>query len=91
MTQALFHYPVQRHYQGFFRGQTCVWKVDIFLYGQDIDGNIVLLAFWWYSQVQDRSGGFGEMYKNVTIISRKMDLPALPQHAVQRWRHGIVQ
>jgi len=24
------------------------------------------------------------MYKNVTVISRKMDLP---QHAVQRWRH----
>jgi len=38
-----------------------------------------------YSQVQDRSGVLKEMYKNVTVISRKMDLP---QHAVQRWRHG---
>jgi len=28
------------------------------------------------------------MYKNVTVISRKMDLS---QHAVQRWRHGIGQ
>jgi len=26
------------------------------------------------------------MYKNETVISHKMDLP---QHAVQRWHHGI--
>ena len=55
-------------------------KLTLFPYGRDIVGNVVLLAFWWYSQVQDRSGGFGEMYKNVTLISR-----------VQRWRHGIGQ
>ena len=30
-------------------------KLTIFPYGQDIVGNIVLLAFWQYSQVQDRS------------------------------------
>jgi len=40
-------------------------KSRIFPYGQYIVGNIVLLAFWWYRQVQDRSGGWGEMYKNV--------------------------
>jgi len=65
-------------------------KLTLFPYGQDIVGNVVLLAFWWYtcSQVQGRSVGFREMYKNVTLISRKMELP---QHAVQRWRHGIGQ
>jgi len=63
-------------------------KLTLFPYGQDIVGNIILLAFWWYSQVQDRSGGFGEMYKYVTLISCKMDLP---QHAMQRWHHGIGQ
>jgi len=44
------------------------------------------LFYWPYSQVQDRSGGWGEMYKNVTLNTRKMDLP---QHAVPRWRHGV--
>jgi len=63
-------------------------KLIIFPYGQDIVGNVVLLAFWRYSQIQDRSGVSGEMYKNGTVISRKMDLP---QHAVRRWRHGIGQ
>jgi len=37
----------------------------IFPYRQYIIRNIVLLAFWRYSQVQDRNGGWGEMYKNV--------------------------
>ena len=50
-------------------------KLTIFLYGQDIAGNVVSLAFCRYSQVQDRSGVLEEMYKNVTVISRKMDLP----------------
>ena len=69
----------------------CVWlvreKLRIFRYGQYIIGNAVLLAFWWYNQVQDRSrsGGFGEMYKNVTLISCIMDFLHTPQHAVQRW------
>jgi len=63
-------------------------QLTIFPYGQDIVGNVVLLAFRWYSQIQDRSEVLGEMYKNVTVISRKMDIP---QHAVQRWRHGIGQ
>jgi len=60
-------------------------KLTIFPYGQDTVGNFVLLAFWRYSQVQDRSGVLGEMYKNITVLSRKMDLS---QHAMQRWRHG---
>jgi len=59
-------------------------KLAIFPYGQDIVGNVVLLAFRQYSQIQDWSGVLGEMYKNVTVISRKMDLA---QHTMQRWRH----
>jgi len=55
-------------------------KLTVFSYRQDIVGN-VLLAFWRYSQVQDLSVVLGEMYKNVTVVSWKMDLP---QHAVQR-------
>jgi len=35
----------------------------------DIVGNDVILAFWRYSQVQDRSEGWGEMYENVNTIS----------------------
>jgi len=60
-------------------------KLTTFPYGQDIVGNVVLLAFCWYSQVQDRSGSLGQNYKNVTVVTRKIDFP---QHAVQRWRHG---
>ena len=41
-------------------------KLRIFPYGQYIVGNVVLLAFRRCSQFQDRSGGWGEMYKNVT-------------------------
>jgi len=50
-------------------------KLTIFPYGQNTAGNVDLLAFWWYSQVQDRCGVLGEMYKNVTLTSRKIDLP----------------
>jgi len=66
-------------------------KLILFQHGQDIVGNVVLLAFRGCRQVQDWSEGFGEMYKNVKVISRKVDLPALPQHVVQRWRNGIGQ
>jgi len=54
-------------------------KLTLFPYGQDIVGNVVLLAFWSYGQIQDRSGGFGEMYKNVAVIAHKMDahLPSI--------------
>jgi len=50
--------------------EKCIWlvheKLRIFPNRQYIVENFILLAFWWYSQVQDRSGGWGEMYKNVT-------------------------
>jgi len=41
-------------------------KLMIFPYGQYIVGIYVSLTFWLCSQVQDRSGVLGEMYKNVT-------------------------
>ena len=59
-------------------------KLRIFPYGQYIVGTVVLLAFWRYSQFQDRSGGWGEMYKNVTPFP--MDFPHTPQHSV----HGAI-
>ena len=69
--------------------EKCIWlmceKLTVFPYGQDIVGNVILLAFWWYSQVKDRSGVLRELYKNVTVISRQMDLL---QHTMQWWRHG---
>jgi len=42
--------------------------------------NKILLetSFYWLcddSQVQDQSGGLGEMYKNVTVDTRKIDVP----------------
>jgi len=43
-------------------------KLIIFTYWQYIVGICVSLAFWWYSQVQDRSRVLGEMYKKVTVI-----------------------
>jgi len=36
-------------------------KLRIFPYGRYIVGNVVILAFWRYSQVQDRSEGWWEM------------------------------
>jgi len=47
-------------------------KLTLFPYGQDIVGNVFLLAFWWCSQVQDRIGGLWEMYKNVTFVTCKI-------------------
>jgi len=38
-------------------------KLRIFPYRQYIVGNVVLLVFWWCSQVQDQSRGWGEIYK----------------------------
>jgi len=40
-------------------------NLTIFPYGQYIVGIYVSLAFWQYRQLQDQSGGWGEMYKNV--------------------------
>jgi len=40
--------------------EKCIWlvreKLKIFPYGQYIVRNVVLLNFWWYSQVQDPTG-----------------------------------
>ena len=43
-------------------------KLTIFPYGQHMGGNVFSLAFWRYSQVQDRSRGLQEICKNVTVI-----------------------
>jgi len=51
-------------------------KLAIFPCGQYIVGIYVLLAFRRYSQVQDRSGDSEEMYKNITLNTRKMAIPA---------------
>jgi len=36
--------------------EKCIWlvseKLTLFPYGQDIVGNVVLLAFWWYTVVR---------------------------------------
>jgi len=41
--------------------------------------------FIGFLKVEDRSWGWGEMYKNVTPFL--MDFLHMPQHAVQQWRH----
>ena len=64
---------------------TRVWKFDTFSVWTRYCWKHRFIGFWRYSQVQDRSGGFGEMYKNVALISRKMDFTHTPQHAVQPW------
>ena len=71
---------------------TRVWKVDNIsvwtIYSWNL-WRIVRGGEWsgpnWLSddsQVQDRSGGWGEMYKNVTINTRKMAI-----HPTARHRH----
>jgi len=53
-------------------------KLTVFPYGHYIVEFYVRLAFWWYSQVQDRSGGWTQMYTIVTVKTRKMVIPAVP-------------
>jgi len=71
-----------------WNAEKCIWlvheKLRIFLYGQYTIGNVLSLAFWRYSHVQDWSRGWGEMYKNVRPFL--MDFPHTPQHAV----HGAM-
>ena len=43
-------------------------KLRIFPFRQHIVGNVVFLAFWRHSQVQNRHGGCEEMYKNVNTV-----------------------
>ena len=65
-----------------------VWKVDIisvwteYCWKRRFIGFLVIVIF----KIEVRF-----FLQNITVISRKMDLPALPQYAVQRWRHGIGQ
>jgi len=62
-------------------------KLRIFPYGQYIVGNVVILAFWRYSQVQDQSGGGGEMYKNVNTISNGFSAHATAcRHATRHFK-----
>jgi len=59
-------------------------KLTVFPYTAYIIEICVELAFLWYSQVQDRSGGWHEMYTNVTAKTRKMDIPTMPAACQQR-------
>ena len=63
---------------------TRAWKFDNISVRTIYRWNLCSLAFWRYSQIQDQNGVLGEVYKNVTVISRKM---YCPQHSMQRWRH----
>jgi len=64
-------------------------RLRIFPYGQYIVRNVVILALWRCSQVQDRSGGWGEMYKNVNAVSDGFSAHASDATARRhyRWRH----
>jgi len=58
-------------------------KLRIFPFGQYIVGNVVFLAFWRLSQVQNRNGACEEMYKNVNTVSDGfVHTLVTPQHAV---------
>jgi len=39
--------------------------------------------YWWYSQVQDRNGGWGEMYKNVVPCPSDVLASSLNNHGKQ--------
>jgi len=58
----------------------------IFPYRRYIIGNVVILAFWRYSQVQDRSGSWGAMYKNVNTVSNGFSTHTRA-YRYYRWRH----
>ena len=62
-------------------------KLTIFPYAQCIVEFCVRLAFIWYSQVQDPSGDWREMYTNVTVQKHAIWPPL--QHACRLpWRSG---
>jgi len=65
-------------------------KLRIFPFRQYIVGNVVFLAFWWRSQVQNRNGGCEEMYKNVNTVSDEIFRTKIRQsrHSRRyRWRY----
>jgi len=58
-------------------------KLKIFPFGQYIVGNVVFLAFWRHSQVQNQNGVEKQCTKMLTLFP--MDFPhttVTPQHAV---------
>jgi len=59
-------------------------KLTIFPYADYIVEFFVKLAFLIYSQVQDRSGGWREMYTNVSVKIRNMAIAAA---TAVGWRH----
>ena len=56
-------------------------KLRIFPFGQYVVRNVVFLAFWWRSQVQNRNRGCEEMYKNVNTVSDGF-------FRTHQWRHS---
>ena len=69
-------------------------KLTIFPYGQDIVGNVVLLAFWGNRQVQDRSWGLWNICKSITLMSgadhctfdHSSKASSVPWNQVFRWK-----
>jgi len=68
-------------------------KLRIFPYGQYIIENVIFVAFWRHSQVQNRNGGCEEMFKNVNTVSDEFFRTRLqwrhstPALSINRWRH----
>jgi len=60
-------------------------KLIMFPYGQYIVGIYVSLAFRRYSQIRGRCWVLRDICKNVTVVTRKMDVPL---HGAAVWRHG---
>jgi len=59
-------------------------NLTIFPYAEYIVEICVELAFSGFlSQVQDRSGGWREMYTNVTVKTRNMEIPTIPAASQQ--------
>ena len=69
-------------------------KLRIFPFGQYIVENVVFLAFWQHklSQVQNRNGGWEEMYKNVNTVSDGFSAHASDATARRhyRWRRTLL-
>ena len=49
-------------------------------------GNVVLLTFWWYNQVQDWSGGFREMYKKRNTYITQNAFTAARRAVMTSWQ-----
>jgi len=72
---------------------TFAWKVEnISIRTIYIVGNVILLAFWRHSQVQNRNGGWETMYKNVNTIFDRFSAHASDATARRhyRWRRTLL-